>query len=294
MAKSTALAAEASRRASLLLSYIPAVCAFAAPCQPGASTAIIDRLSHSQALSQFDLMSCPVHGVLRHDRVERVLLDRGAPAGRRCVAASLRGSLIAMNWMGLVVRGALVSLVSVGAFACASAYQVPAETVAIRSSLGEEQALAIVGSALKPQPGGTAGAYEAYLPERTLPLNPRVSGSNITFELMGPEVSASSTPEPGCKVPSGDLVAVAGRVQSICTHDLPLKKLRRIRVIATDGDPADASWPGAKVARGYVVFVQEGRASGIYINVKADGLNPLVAALTLLSPHADLVQGAGF
>ena len=51
MAKSIALAADASRLASLLLSYIPAVCAFVAPSQPGSSTAIIDRLSHSRALS---------------------------------------------------------------------------------------------------------------------------------------------------------------------------------------------------------------------------------------------------
>ena len=53
MAKSIALAADASPispMASLLLSYIPAVCAFVAPRQPGASTAIIDRLSHSRAL----------------------------------------------------------------------------------------------------------------------------------------------------------------------------------------------------------------------------------------------------
>jgi hypothetical protein len=42
MAKSVALAADASRLASLLLSYIPEVCAFVAPRQPGASTAIID------------------------------------------------------------------------------------------------------------------------------------------------------------------------------------------------------------------------------------------------------------
>src|SRR6188768_3090834 len=52
MAKSIALASDASRLSSLLLSYIPAVCAFVAPRQPGASTAIIDRLSHSRALSQ--------------------------------------------------------------------------------------------------------------------------------------------------------------------------------------------------------------------------------------------------
>jgi len=53
MAKSIAFAADASRLAALLLSYIPAVCALVAPCQPGASTAIIDQLSHSRALSQF-------------------------------------------------------------------------------------------------------------------------------------------------------------------------------------------------------------------------------------------------
>jgi hypothetical protein len=51
MAKSIALAVEASRLASLRFSYIPAVCAFVAPRQPGVSTAIIDRLSHSRALS---------------------------------------------------------------------------------------------------------------------------------------------------------------------------------------------------------------------------------------------------
>src|SRR5213079_1718859 len=51
MAKSIALAADPSRLASLLLSYIPAVCAFVAPRHPGASAAIIDRLSHSRALS---------------------------------------------------------------------------------------------------------------------------------------------------------------------------------------------------------------------------------------------------
>ena len=52
MAKSIAFAADASRLASLLLSYIPAVCAFVAPRQPGASAAIIDRLGHSRALSE--------------------------------------------------------------------------------------------------------------------------------------------------------------------------------------------------------------------------------------------------
>jgi hypothetical protein len=49
-AKSIALASDASRLASLLLSYIPAICAFVAPRQPGASTAIIDQFSHSRAL----------------------------------------------------------------------------------------------------------------------------------------------------------------------------------------------------------------------------------------------------
>ena len=52
MAKSIALAPDASRLALLLLSYIRAVCAFVAPRHPGASSAIIDRLSHSRALRQ--------------------------------------------------------------------------------------------------------------------------------------------------------------------------------------------------------------------------------------------------
>src|SRR3954464_429030 len=57
MAKSIAFAADASRLASLLLSYILAVCAFVAPRQPGASTAIVDRLSHSRTLSPSFLRS---------------------------------------------------------------------------------------------------------------------------------------------------------------------------------------------------------------------------------------------
>ena len=51
MAKSIVLAADPSRLASLLLSCIPAVCAFVAPSHPGVSVAIIDRLSHSRALT---------------------------------------------------------------------------------------------------------------------------------------------------------------------------------------------------------------------------------------------------
>src|SRR3954464_2686570 len=51
MAKSIAFAADPSRLASLLLSYIPPVCAFVAPRHPGASATIIDRLSHSKTLS---------------------------------------------------------------------------------------------------------------------------------------------------------------------------------------------------------------------------------------------------
>src|SRR4051812_3854566 len=51
MAKSIAFAADASRLASLLLSYIPAVCAFVAPRHPGASFAIVDRFSRSRTLS---------------------------------------------------------------------------------------------------------------------------------------------------------------------------------------------------------------------------------------------------
>jgi len=58
MAKSIAFAVDASRLAALLLSYIQAVCAFVAPCQPGASTAIIDRLSHSRALSSSTIDVC--------------------------------------------------------------------------------------------------------------------------------------------------------------------------------------------------------------------------------------------
>jgi len=49
-------ASRLSRLASLLLSYIPAVCDFVAPRHPGASTTIFDRLSHSRALSSVSVV----------------------------------------------------------------------------------------------------------------------------------------------------------------------------------------------------------------------------------------------
>ena len=63
MGKSIVLAADASRLAALLLSYIRAACAFVAPCQLGASTAIIDRLGHSRALYQILIGNRPVFTV---------------------------------------------------------------------------------------------------------------------------------------------------------------------------------------------------------------------------------------
>jgi hypothetical protein len=76
MAKSIALAADASRRlASLRFSYIPAVCAFVAPRQPGASTAIIDRLSHLRSVSATPGYPAQTRGALR---------DRDRPHARPC------------------------------------------------------------------------------------------------------------------------------------------------------------------------------------------------------------------
>jgi hypothetical protein len=66
MAKSIALAADSSRLASLLLSYIPTVCAFVAPRHPGASTAITDRLSHSRALSRVSPRKPAVSATKKH------------------------------------------------------------------------------------------------------------------------------------------------------------------------------------------------------------------------------------
>src|SRR3954466_1162851 len=81
MAKSVALAADPSRLASLLLSYIQAVCAFVAPRHPGASAAIIDRLGHSRALSQSP--SRPIHpGWLR---CSSVTYKQYAPSSRLAI-----------------------------------------------------------------------------------------------------------------------------------------------------------------------------------------------------------------
>src|SRR6185369_9923531 len=81
MAKSIVLAPDASRPASLLLSYIPAVCAFVAPRRPGASTAIIDRISHSRALST---AAAILRGVRRRVPISlAVSQSRSLAAGRR-------------------------------------------------------------------------------------------------------------------------------------------------------------------------------------------------------------------
>src|SRR5258706_11254437 len=81
MAKSIALAADPSRLASLLLSYIPAVCAFVAPRHPGASAAIIDRLSHSRARS-----GAPRAALLSGTPV--IIADAPAGAVKICCAAT--------------------------------------------------------------------------------------------------------------------------------------------------------------------------------------------------------------
>jgi hypothetical protein len=60
---SIAFAADPSRLASLLLSYIAKVCAFVAPRYPGASAAIIDRPSHSWALNFVSTGKCPARVV---------------------------------------------------------------------------------------------------------------------------------------------------------------------------------------------------------------------------------------
>jgi cytochrome c peroxidase len=89
MAKSIAFAADPSRPASLLLSYIHAVCAFVAPRPPGASAAIIDRLSHSRALTVkaivLPLALATAFGCADHDsppvEAEAPLTQAVAPAG---------------------------------------------------------------------------------------------------------------------------------------------------------------------------------------------------------------------
>jgi len=72
MAKSIDLALEPSRLASLLLSYIPAVCAFVAPRHPGASAAIFDDLAIRGPLSQSgELRPIPaIVGATLHAHVE--------------------------------------------------------------------------------------------------------------------------------------------------------------------------------------------------------------------------------
>src|SRR5882672_5483157 len=90
MAKSIALAPDASRLASLLLSYIPAVCAFVAPRQPGASAAIIDRLSHSRALRvRRDVLRAGESASLR-----QLLRDLPEPGTLAIGAVAERGVLI--------------------------------------------------------------------------------------------------------------------------------------------------------------------------------------------------------
>jgi hypothetical protein len=98
MAKSIAFAADASRLASLLLSYIPTVCAFVAPRQPGASTAIIDRPSRSRALNDPETLQ-PM--VLRCSRVAHSAVQRRQP----------RWVWLRAEWKTAVSRAVVASLV---------------------------------------------------------------------------------------------------------------------------------------------------------------------------------------
>src|SRR5882757_2074883 len=93
MAESIALAAEASPLASLLLSYIKGLCAFVAPRHPGASTAIIDRLSHSRPLARG--YSGPPQDSQSRICLRSASLKGGEPAG---------GMVQVRSWLAIVIR----------------------------------------------------------------------------------------------------------------------------------------------------------------------------------------------
>lgn len=189
----------------------------------------------------------------------------------------------------MCARAKLVFAMSVCMVSCAEAYRMPLETLALRQTLDDAKALAIVNDLVRAKVGRGDGVYEGWLPERTALFNARVEGAHITFDTIGPQISASRQPELNCRAPTGELVAVAEQVPTLCALSFDLRGIRGLGISPTPGDP-----PGGSVVRppGYIVYARESWTTAIHINVAKKDLGPLLAALTHLSPAARVVQGA--
>jgi len=195
-----------------------------------------------------------------------------------------------MSIATLCARAGFLIATSIGTTSCASAYRMPPETLAFRQTLDDTRALAIVNDLVRPHDGEADGMYAALLPERAVVLSPRVEGAHIAFDTIGPQISTSSQPQRNCRAPTGELVAVARQVPTLCTLTVDLRSLVSLGVSSTAGDASEASVARPR-APGYVVYARQSLTTGMYINVAPKDLGPLLAALTYLSPAAQVLQG---
>lgn len=181
---------------------------------------------------------------------------------------------------------------------CASAYELSKEALANRAAMSEAQALAVVKQNI-PASGEQKGVCSAHTFYQFAAVkSPRLEGSNLVITSYYAESKGVYSTPGGAR---GSIVvhSVQGETKE-GQWKVDLKNISKIRVL----DNADA-W-GCGRAKGHIVMIGESgvgegpnkdgtpaKASNIMMNVSPGNLDRLVAALSVLSPGAKLLHGAG-
>jgi hypothetical protein len=196
-------------------------------------------------------------------------------------------------------RPILGTLTALLLLACSSAYSLPNETLALRRTLDEAKAKAIVKESLKPNAEGRGGVYLANAVPAiwpSIPTQVNVSGTFIEFVVDGPSDVIGRALNDECVRPSNaleyenDSIFPLGQQKpTMCPARLDLRRLSQISVAETEADD-----PGGRLVAGYRVSLNETPTRYIIINVTRARLNELMAALTHYSPAATLKWGSAF
>ncbi len=181
---------------------------------------------------------------------------------------------------------------------CASTYELSKEALTYRAGISEAQALAMVNQNI-PASGEQKGVCSAHTFYQFATVkSPHLEGNNLVFTSYYSESKGVYSTPGGAR---GSIVvhSVQGETKE-GKWKVDLKNISKIRVL----DNADA-W-GCGKAKGHIVLIGESgvgegpnkdgtpaKASNIMMNVSPGNLDRLVAALSVLSPDAKLLHGAG-
>ena len=174
----------------------------------------------------------------------------------------------------------------------ASAYNLSGEALKFRASLTDTEALNVVKK-MTEKNNDQAGVCSAHTNEQFQPAEPvTVKDPNLVFNSFYKATTGVSS-----AVGSGSVTTTMSYQMRKGEFQTNLRNLNKIRVLAGVRGSGCAGAPQS----GYIVMIDnagvgdvaEGRANAVMINVSTKNLDQLLAALTLLSPNARVIQGSG-